>query len=101
MTPRHVRNWIAFASFVAFVFFGAFAAAAERWPLIEAAKNGDRAALRVLIEQKVDVNAADADGTTALHWSAYRDDLESVELLVRAGANVNAANDLGATPLWN
>ena len=48
----------------------------------------------------MDVNAAEADGTTALHWASYRDDLESAELLIRAGASVNAANDLGATPLW-
>ena len=40
------------------------------------------------------------DGATALQWASYRDDLESAELLMRAGANVNAANDLGATPLW-
>ena len=46
------------------------------------------------------VNAAEADGSTALHWASYRDDLESADLLIRAGAKVNAANDLGATPLW-
>jgi ankyrin repeat protein len=46
------------------------------------------------------VHAAEADGSTALHWAAYRDDLKSADLLIRAGANVNAANDLGATPLW-
>jgi ankyrin repeat protein len=83
---------------------GAFvtvASATERPALIEAARTADRAALRMLIRQKVDVNAADADGTTALHWATYRDDLASVDLLIRAGANVNAANDLGATPLWN
>lgn len=57
--------------------------------------------LRALIQKKVDVNAPDGDGTTALHWASYRDDLESVELLIRAGAHVDAANDLGATPLWN
>jgi ankyrin repeat protein len=77
------------------------AVAAERPALVEAAKNGDRAAIRALIQKKADVNAADADGTTALHWAAYRDDLDSVDLLLKAGANVNAANDLGATPLWN
>ncbi len=77
------------------------AAAADRPAIVDAARNSERAALRALIQQKVDVNAADGDGTTALHWAAYRDDLESVDLLIRAGANVNAANDLGATPLWN
>jgi ankyrin repeat protein len=77
------------------------AVAADRPAIIDAASTTDRATLRALIRQKVDVNAPDADGTTALHWAAYRDDLESVELLLRAGANANAANDLGATPLWN
>jgi ankyrin repeat protein len=77
------------------------AAAADRPAIVDAAKNADRAALRAIVQQKVDVNAADGDGTTALHWAAYRDDVESVDLLIRAGAKVNAANDLGATPLWN
>jgi uncharacterized protein len=79
----------------------AAAAAQERPALIDAAKHADRAGLRALVQQKANVNAAEADGTTALHWAAYRDDAESVDLLIRAGANVNAANDLGATPLWN
>jgi ankyrin repeat protein len=42
----------------------------------------------------------EADGTTPLHRAAYQDDLARVEALIQAGANVNAANDLGATPLW-
>ena len=75
-------------------------AAGDRPALIDAAKNGDRDALRSLLHKKVDVNAAEADGSTALLWASYRDDLESADLLIRAGANVNAANDLGATPLW-
>ena len=71
-----------------------------RAPIIDAAKSGDAAAVRALLQKKVDVNVAEGDGSTALHWASYRDDVESVDLLVRAGANVNAANDLGATPLW-
>ncbi len=71
-----------------------------RPPLVAAAKNGDRTALRGLLQQHPDVNAADGDGTTALHWASHRDDLDSTGLLLRAGANVNAANALGATPLW-
>lgn len=74
--------------------------AAGRPPLIDAAKNGDREALRTLVQKKADVNLTDGDGTTALHWAAYRDDVESADVLLRSGAKVNAANDLGATPLW-
>jgi len=69
-------------------------------PLVDAAKNADKDALRTLISKKVDVNASEPDGTTALHWAAYRDDMDSVELLIRAGAKVNAATDLGVTPLY-
>ena len=68
--------------------------------LVEAAKNADKDAVRAFIQKKADVNAAAADGSTAVHWAAYRDDLESADLLLRAGASVNAANDLGVTPLW-
>jgi ankyrin repeat protein len=68
--------------------------------IIEAAKDGDKAALRALIQKKADVNASDPDGSTALHWASYRDDVETTDLLIRAGAKVNAANDLGVTPLW-
>jgi ankyrin repeat protein len=69
-------------------------------PLVDAAKDGDKATLRSLLQKKVDVNATEGDGSTALHWASYRDDLESADLLIRAGANVNAANDLGVTALW-
>jgi uncharacterized protein len=78
----------------------AVASAAELPPLIDAVKSGDTKAVRTLIAQRADVNAAEADGTTALHWASYRDNPESADALLRAGARVNAANDLGATPLW-
>lgn len=71
-----------------------------RSPLIDAARNADRDALRALLRQKVDVNAVENDGVTALHWASYRDDVESAGLLIGAGANVNTATDLGVTPLW-
>src|SRR5579863_9914858 len=76
------------------------AAAVDPPSVIQAAKNGDKDALRVLIQKKADVNQAEADGATALHWASYHDDLNSADLLIHAGADVNAANDLGATPLW-
>ncbi|HTI42084.1 MAG TPA: ankyrin repeat domain-containing protein [Vicinamibacterales bacterium] len=78
----------------------AVARAADGAVLIDAAKNADLSVLRALITQHVDVNAASADGTTALHWASYRDNLDAADLLIRAGARLDAANDLGATPLW-
>jgi ankyrin repeat protein len=76
------------------------AAAGHEIPLIDAVRSGDRQAVRALLHKKADVNVAEGDGTTALHWASHADDLELADLLIRAGANVNAANDLGATPLW-
>jgi len=76
-------------------------AAAERPAILDAARNADRESVRALLLKKADVNAADPDGTTALHWASYRDDVETADVLIRAGAKVNAATDLGVTPLWN
>ena len=75
------------------------ALAADRAPLADAAEQRDRARVRTLLETRVDVNAAQIDGTTALHWAAYHDDAETAALLVRAGANVNAVNRYGLPPL--
>jgi ankyrin repeat protein len=76
------------------------AAGAGHSKIVDAARSGDKDGLQSLLMNKADVNAAEGDGATALHWASYRDDLESAGLLIRAGANVNAANDLGVTPLW-
>jgi ankyrin len=67
--------------------------------LIQAVKQQDIAAVRALLKQRVDVNGAQGDGATALHWAAHRDDLAIADLLIRAGARATVANDLGATPL--
>jgi uncharacterized protein len=65
----------------------------------DAAMAPDKEAVRSLLRQKADVNAAQPDGTTALHWAARNDDVETADLLIRAGANVKAANRFGVTPL--
>src|SRR5215510_11830792 len=75
------------------------AVAAERAALAEAAERRDQAGVRALLQTGVDVNAAQVDGTTALHWAAYNDDAETVELLLRARANVNAVNRYSVPPL--
>src|SRR5690242_62794 len=67
--------------------------------LLEAAKNADRAAIQALVPQHVDLNAADPEGATALHWAVRHDDLDMANLLLRSGANVKAANRYGVTPL--
>ncbi len=68
--------------------------------LIEAVKATDEAAVRTMLTRRVDVNTPEADGTTALHWAVDGDHPELVELLLRAGASVKAANRYGVTPLW-
>jgi ankyrin repeat protein len=68
-------------------------------PLAAAVQQGDRAAIRQLLDKKVGINAAQPDGTTALHWAAYHDDAELVTRLLAAGADVRAANRYGVTPL--
>ena len=74
-------------------------AAATDAPLAAAVQRLDRAAVTQLLARKTDVNTAQIDGTTALHWAAYHDDLELVNRLVAAGATVTAANRYGVTPL--
>jgi ankyrin repeat protein len=66
----------------------------------EAAMLGDKAAVRELLKKGMDVNAAQGDGMTALHWAARTGDVELAQMLLYAGANVKAMTRLGAyTPL--
>lgn len=69
-------------------------------PVADAVMRGDSLALRVLIRQGVDVNTAQADGMTALHWAASRGDTLAVRMLVAAGARTEAQTRNGNyTPL--
>lgn len=68
--------------------------------LPDMAMRGDMTAVQSLLKQNVNVNATQGDGRTALHWAAYRDDLEMARLLIQAGAKVQAKTRLGdLTPL--
>ena len=65
----------------------------------DAAQQKDIAALRALVQRRVDINAAQPDGTTALHWAVVWNSEEAITLLLRAGADVKARNRYGATAL--
>ena len=68
-------------------------------PLVEAARNGNKAGVELALRSHADVNAAQPDGTTALEWAARLDDLEIADILLGAGANAKAANKYGVTPI--
>jgi len=65
-----------------------------------AVREQDTTTLHTLLQQKADVNAALADGTTALHWAVENDDADAVDLLLQSGANPNAGDRYGLTPLY-
>jgi ankyrin repeat protein len=77
----------------------AAAAAADKAPLADAVEAKNKGLARTLLDGGADVNAAQVDGMTALHWAVYHDDAETAAQLVRKGANVNAANRYGVPPL--
>lgn len=69
-------------------------------PVADAAQRGDLEAVRRLLRDGADVNAAQGDGMTALHWAAERGDRELGEVLIYAGARVDAGTRIGHyTPL--
>jgi ankyrin repeat protein len=76
-----------------------FALAADS-PVADAAMRGDTAGVRTLVRSGADVNAAQGDGMTALHWTALGNDLETMNVLLYAGAATEALTRVGAyTPL--
>ena len=72
------------------------AVGAELGTLADAAKNADRNTLQALLKSGANVNAAQGDGTTALHWASYRDDLDAADLLIgrdgRAWLPINSSH---------
>ena len=74
--------------------------AAVESPVADAARAGDRDAVKSLMKEGADVNAPQGDGMTALHWAAERGDLELTNILIYGGANVAAVTRIGQyTPL--
>jgi len=95
MSSRCSRTGLLACPLVAF----AFVTCARATPLTDAVKSGNREAMRTLLKNHADPNAADADGTTPLQWAVEADNIESTQLLLRAGADPKRANRYGVTPL--
>jgi ankyrin len=95
MFSKAFRNSAAAAVFA----FASLAARAEP-AIVDAAMNGDLKAVRALVRQSVDINAAQPDGMTALHWAVERRDLPMMNVLLEAGAKHDLTNRTGARPLY-
>jgi ankyrin repeat protein len=88
-------------SFAVLLLAGAgMSAAAPDTRVVDAAERNDAQAVIALVKQGADVNIAQGDGGTALHWAAHWDDLAMARRLIAAGAHVDSANDYGVTPLF-
>ncbi len=93
----------AFAAIVALLATVPMALAAEIGSvptLLSAAESGDTVtALRLLSVKGTNVNATDADGSTAIMYAAANNDPELVRALIKAGANVKLANQFGTSAI--
>jgi uncharacterized protein len=95
VNPRSLAGW----AVVSFYCAASLGASADL-RLIEAVKASNIPLVRSLLKDRVDVNATQPDGATALHWAAHKDDLAAADLLIRAGARATTVNELGVTPLY-
>jgi ankyrin repeat protein len=75
------------------------AATASDPTLLAALEAGDHATALQRLEQGADAKARGPDGTTALMWAAYYEDVDMVRRLIKAGVDVNAQNEFGASAL--
>ena len=69
-------------------------------PVVQAAKDADWARLSSLLSAQSNVQDVYGDGTSALHWASYHDNVEAAVELIEQGGDVDSATDLGVTPLW-
>ena len=79
----------------------AFAAGTEHLSLTQAARLGDSAAVRSILDEAAKDDIEGKEGAVALIWAASRNDAEMVDLLLKAGADPKGTNDFGATALYS
>jgi ankyrin repeat protein len=90
----------AFLSFCCYGLFSTAGFAAGDYRLVEASRKQDLNSVQALLKEHVDVNAHEPGGAPAITWAAHWDNLEVADLLVAAGADVNASSVFGDTPSW-
>ncbi|HUK32840.1 MAG TPA: ankyrin repeat domain-containing protein [Vicinamibacterales bacterium] len=96
---RHACRMLVIGMSLTFFAAGPRVLAAGDTRLADAAMRRDTAAVRKLLDEKVDVNAPGPDGTPALHWLVRVDDFETARRLIRAGADASKPNRYGVTPM--
>src|SRR3979409_1778054 len=84
---------------VAFCLAAATTAAAAAGSLPGRIQAGKRDAALKMIAAGADVNAAQGDGTTPLHWAVYKIDVDLVRSLLDRGAKPDVINNYGSRPL--
>jgi ankyrin repeat protein len=101
--PRSLAAWRVFTSVTLGVVLIAAGAHAENVAvdtrLVEAAKRGNTSTPLALLQQKLDPNATEPDGTAPLHWAVRNNDLVLMDRLLSAGADASTANRYGVTPM--
>jgi ankyrin repeat protein len=68
--------------------------------MMDATRQGDLEALGSLLANRTDPDATEPDGSRALHWAVYRDNVDAVRLLIEAGATPTVKNREGASPMY-
>ncbi|PYQ97811.1 MAG: hypothetical protein DMF97_13495, partial [Acidobacteria bacterium] len=70
-------------------------AASPATSVVDAAMQGNHEAVKALLKDGADVNTAQGDGMTALHWAVQKGDVDLTKTLLYAGANVKATTRIG------
>ena len=96
---KRLGRWLVSLAWCAAVLV-APAAAQSPSALIDAVKRDDASAVKTLLAKRAEVNAAQPDGSTALHWAAQRNNLALVDTLLSAGANAKATTRYSVTPIY-